>query len=229
VTSFAIQFGKTAMKQNLLALLFATALFTFANFAMADGYTGNPNAGNPNAGNPSNTSENTNALNGQVSGQQSQIAAPTAIAAPTNIAAPNQANVAGQGGSLNMNSKSTSTTLFGPQANAIRSADCAGDADGISLYSIFGGIGYSHAEESNICRILGVIQMTCSTATNLVQTGAVLAQNQQLNAVGYKILNQAVDMVQQCTQQMQANPIALELRAAYAKNILGKPVPESDD
>lgn len=128
-----------------------------------------------------------------------------------------------------MNSKSTSNTLFGPQANAIRSADCAGDADGISLYSIFGGIGYSHADESNICRILGVIQMTCATATNLVQTGAVLAQNQQLNAVGYKILNQAVDMVEQCTQQMQANPIALELRAAYAKNILGKPVAESDD
>jgi hypothetical protein len=36
-------------------------------------------------------------------------------------------------------------------------------------------------------------------------------------------------MVEQCTQQMQANPIALELRAAYAKNILGKPVAESDD
>lgn len=212
------------MKQNLLALIFATASCIFANYAIANGYTENPNAGNP-----SNISENTNALNGQVSGQQSQIAAPTAIAAPTYIAAPNQANVAGQGGSLNMNSKSTSTTLFGPQANAIRSADCAGDADGISLYSIFGGIGYSHAEESNICRILGVIQMTCSTATNLVQTGAVLAQNQQLNAVGYKILNQAVDMVQQCTQQMQANPIALELRAAYAKNILGQPIAETDD
>ncbi|MBA4077530.1 MAG: hypothetical protein C0508_21060, partial [Cyanobacteria bacterium PR.023] len=93
------------MKQNLLALIFASAMCTFANFAMADGYTGNPNPASP-----SNTSENTNALNGQVTGHQSQIAAPTAIAAPTYIAAPNQANVAGQGGSLNMNSKSTSNT-----------------------------------------------------------------------------------------------------------------------
>jgi hypothetical protein len=221
------------MKQHFFALIIAAVLSTYASFAVANG--------------PSNNSENVNILDGHVSGQLGQEQGQqqgqgqhqvndshnTAISAPTQGQQQDNVAVGGTGGNLNMSSNdkvsNRSYTMFGPQANAFRSGDCAGDADGISLYSIFGGIGYSHADESETCRIMGTIQMTCTTANGLVQTGAILAQNNQLNATGQRILAQAVDMVAQCVQQMQANPIALQLRAAYGKHIVGNEPVEIDD
>ncbi|MBS1991064.1 MAG: hypothetical protein JSS86_21385 [Cyanobacteria bacterium SZAS LIN-2] len=222
------------MKTCTLALALTAVLTTFANLALADGYPAQPGVNGP-----SNVSSNANILDGSVNGQlrqdqtqgqqQRNDSHNTAISAPSQGQRQDNVAVGGQGGSFNSASTNRSYTMFGPQANAYRSGDCAGDADGISLYSIFGGIGFSHADESETCRIMGTIQMTCATATSLVQTGAILAQNNQLNAVGLKILGQATDMVQQCVQQMQANPIALQLRAAYGRNIVGTPVSSSDD
>lgn len=150
----------------------------------------------------------------------------TAIAAPSQGQNQNNVAVGGQSGPtvIDSHAKSTGYTTFGPPATAIRGGDCAGDADGISLFSFMAGIGYSHSDESKICRTNQTIEMTCQNARAFVETGAILAQNNNLSAAGNRILNSAIEMVELCMQGLKANPINLELRQAYGKNFYVPPV-----
>lgn len=177
-----------------------------------------------------NTSSNTNI--GLTSGQYDQHQGQGQSQGQTNdshnvaisqpIQGQNQNNQAygGNGGALISDSHAKSFTTFGPPATAIRGGDCAGDADGISLFSIFGGIGYSHSDESKTCRTNQVIELTCQNAQEFVKTGAIVAASPTgLTVYGQKILNSAMDMLNMCMQGIMANPINLELRAAYGHNI----------
>lgn len=217
------------MTKYLTSILLSLSLATFANCASAYGngygYT-EPNGGIPAPSGQTNQSANTNV-------QQANI---------TPTIAPNlgqeqqqgqgqnqyQQNLA-NGGALNLDShdrvNNKSYTVFGPAANAIRSSDCAGTADGFSLYTYLGGIGYSHAPESMPCRMQQQIQLTCGVANTLVQTGAVLAQNNQLNQTGYRILNRAIEALDQCIIQLKGSPLAVELAQNYGKNYGSTPLP----
>ncbi|MBI5171570.1 MAG: hypothetical protein SFV17_24295 [Candidatus Obscuribacter sp.] len=217
------------MTKYLTSILLSLSLATFANCASAYGngygYT-EPNGGVPAPSGQTNQSANTNV-------QQANI---------TPTIAPNlgqeqqqgqgqnqyQQNLA-NGGALNLDShdrvNNKSYTVFGPAANAIRSSDCAGTADGFSLYTYLGGIGYSHAPESMPCRMQQQIQLTCGVANTLVQTGAVLAQNNQLNQTGYRILNRAIEALDQCIIQLKGSPLAVELAQNYGKNYGSTPLP----
>lgn len=146
-----------------------------------------------------------------------------AIAAP--VQGQNQNNVAlgGQSGPSVIDSHAKSYSTFGPAANALRSGDCAGDADGISLFSFMGGLGYSHADESKTCRTNQTIQLTCDNARQFIETGAILSQNNNLSAAGHRILDKAIDMIEVCMMGIKANAINLELRQAYGKNFYVPP------
>lgn len=217
------------MTKYLTSILLSLSLATFANCASAYGngygYT-EPNGGVPAPSGQTNQSANTNV-------QQANI---TPTIAPTlgqeqqqgqgqNQYQQNLAN----GGALNLDShdrvNNKSYTVFGPAANAIRSSDCAGTADGFSLYTYLGGIGYSHAPESMPCRMQQQTQLTCGVANTLVQTGAVLAQNNQLNQTGYRILNRAIEALDQCIIQLKGSPLAVELAQNYGKNYGSAPLP----
>lgn len=211
------------MTKYLTSILLSLSLATFANCASAYGngygYT-EPHTGEPTPSGQTNQSANTNV-------QQANIA-PTI--AP-NLGQEQQQYQQNQatGGALNLDShdkvNNKSYTVFGPAANAIRSSDCAGTADGFSLYTYLGGIGYSHAPESMPCRMQQQIQLTCGVANTLVQTGAVLAQNNQLNQTGYRILNRAIEALDQCIIQLKGSPLAVELAQNYGKNYGSAPLP----
>ncbi len=211
------------MTKYLTSILLSLSLATFANCASAYGngygYT-EPHTGEPTLSGQTNQSANTNV-------QQANIA-PTI--AP-NLGQEQQQYQQNQatGGALSLDShdkvNNKSYTVFGPAANAIRSSDCAGTADGFSLYTYLGGIGYSHAPESMPCRMQQQIQLTCGVANTLVQTGAVLAQNNQLNQTGYRILNRAIEALDQCIIQLKGSPLAVELAQNYGKNYGSTPLP----
>ncbi|NJL72150.1 MAG: hypothetical protein HC888_11495, partial [Candidatus Competibacteraceae bacterium] len=158
------------MKKYLTSILLSFSLATFANCASAYGngygYT-EPNSGVPVPSGQTNQSANTNV-------QQANIAptiAPNLGQDQQQGQSQYQQNLA-TGGALNLDShdrvNNKSYTVFGPAANAIRSSDCAGTADGFSLYTYLGGIGYSHAPESMPCRMQQQIQLTCGVANTLV-------------------------------------------------------------
>jgi len=148
-----------------------------------------------------------------------------AVAAPVQGQNQNNLAVGGQSGPSIIDSHAVSKnfTTFGPAANAIRSGDCAGEAQGISLFSFMAGVGYSHAEESKICRTNQTIEMTCQNARQFVETGAILAQNNNLSIAGRRILDKAIEMIDMCMMGLKANEINLELRQAYGRTFYVPP------
>ena len=219
--------GLGSLALSAILVIFATC----ASPAAAGGY----DSYTPPTGGVSNQSSNTNIsqMNGQLGQDQSQVndSHNTAIAAPQ-LGQGQEQNQLQQnlatGGALNVDSHdrvaNKSYTTFGPPANAFRSGDCAGTADGFSLYTYLGGIGYSHAPESMPCRMQQQIQLTCGVANTLVQTGTVLAQNNQLNQTGFRILTRAIEALDQCIIQLKGAPLAVELAQNYGKTYGTAPI-----
>lgn len=170
-----------------------------------------------------NNTTNDTQIVGQTSNNNNQ---PVAIAAPSQNAIGGQASQmqyaqGGQSGpssiAFDNHSKSSSFTTFGPAANAIRSGDCAGDANGVSLFSPFGGIGFSHADESTPCRTNQTVEMACMQANQFLQTGTIMKNNPETSVYGQQIINRAMDMLNACTQGVQANETIIRLRRNYGR------------
>ncbi len=206
--------NQTAYVVVLFASLFASPTFADSNTSS------NTNLGLTSGAYDQHQGQGQGQEQGQINDSHNQ-----AIAAPVRGQNQNNVAVGGQSGPSVIDSHAVSKnfTTFGPPANAIRSGDCAGEANGISLFSFMAGIGYSHAEESKTCRTNQTIEMTCQNARQFVETGAILSQNNNLSFAGRRILDKAIDMIDMCMMGLKANPINLELRQAYGRTFYVPP------
>ncbi|MBA4026650.1 MAG: hypothetical protein C0473_00260 [Cyanobacteria bacterium DS3.002] len=200
--------------KNSRAVLILACLLGGANLAFADGNVSRNE--NINGYNPDNSNISANENTGNFGQTQFNDGHPTSNASQTAI-----------GGQIVSSGKSWNTV--GAPANAIRNGDCAGDAEGISLYSFLGGVGYSKSSESRTCRINQTIALTCDNAQGYIRSGAAMVKDSDtsVSAAGKHLLRLAINMAELCMNGLQRNPINVELAAATAGSDKAKPAEKS--
>ncbi len=189
--------------KNSHTVLILACLLGGANLAFADGNVSRNE--NINGYNPDNSNVSANENTGNFGQTQFNDGHPTSNASQTAI-----------GGQIVSSGKSWNTV--GAPANAIRSGDCAGDAEGISLYSFLGGVGYSKSSESRTCRINQTIALTCDNAQGYIRSGAAMVKDSDtsVSAAGKHLLRLAMNMAELCMNGLHNNPINVELASATA-------------
>lgn len=194
--------------KNSRTVLILACLLGSANLAFADANVSRNE--NINGYNPDNSNVSANENTGNFGQTQVNDGHPTSNASQTAI-----------GGQIVSSGKSWNTV--GAPANAIRNGDCAGDAEGISLYSFLGGVGYSKSSESRTCRINQTIALTCDNAQGYIRSGAAMVKDSDtsVSAAGKHLLRLAMNMAELCMNGLQRNPINVELASGTTDS--GKP------